>query len=170
MHMRMGGQVPSPGVEDAHHANLPAEGVRIQRECLQGSSGGLKEQVVHELLVRAGNRPQCLRQRTGDQKVWDRQEEGTLPFQPTCGCFMLTRGTMPVRAGMRAVLQLSALRTLGDMATKSLSTALLNGFHGCQVAEGHTVAEAGAILWSMAPKDVGPFNQSRPPMAVRALP
>lgn len=170
MPRRMGGQGPSPGVEDAHHANRPAEVVRIQRECLQGSRGGLQEQGVHALLGRAGHRPQCLRPRQGDQKGRDRQEECPLPFQPTCGCFMLTRGAMPVLAGLRAVLQLSALRPLGDRATKSLSTALCNGFHGCQVAEGHTVAEAGAIRWSMAPKDVGQCNQSRPPMAVRVLP
>jgi hypothetical protein len=48
---RMGGKVPGPGVEDAHHADLPTEGVGVQRQGLSGGSGGLKKQVGHEVLV-----------------------------------------------------------------------------------------------------------------------
>ena len=99
MDLRRGGEVPSPRVEDAHQAHRPAERVRIQREGLSGSSGGLHEQGGHALLVRAGHRAQCLRQRTGDQQGRDRQEEGPLPFPPTGGCCMLTRGAMPMLAG-----------------------------------------------------------------------
>jgi hypothetical protein len=168
--MRMGGQVPRPGVEDAPHAPLPPEGVRIQRAGLQGSSGGLQEPGGHARLVCAGHRPPCLRPRTSAQKGWDRQEECPLPFPPTCGCVLLTRGTRLVRAGMRAVRQRRALRTRGDMATQRLRTARRNGVHGCQVAAGPTVAKAGALRGPMTPKDGGPCNQSRPPMAVRSLP
>jgi hypothetical protein len=74
MDMRMIGQVPGPGVEDADHTDLPAEIVRVQGEGLESSRRGLKEQVVEQLLVRAGARAQFLRQRKGDQKVRDWQE------------------------------------------------------------------------------------------------
>ena len=49
--MRMGGQVPGPGVEDAHHAALPTEVVRVQSQGVYGGSGGVKKQVGHEALV-----------------------------------------------------------------------------------------------------------------------
>ena len=49
--MRMVGEVPGPGVEDAHHADLPTEVVGVQSQGWSGGSGGVQKQVVHEELV-----------------------------------------------------------------------------------------------------------------------
>ena len=58
-----------------------------------------------------------------DQKVRDRQEERTLPFQPTWWSLSFWHaGTMPVLAGMIAVLQLSARCALGDMPARALTS------------------------------------------------
>jgi hypothetical protein len=51
MDMRMIGQVSCPGVEDPDHADLPTEVAGIERECLQSGRGGLKEQVVYDILL-----------------------------------------------------------------------------------------------------------------------
>ena len=170
MDLGMLGQVPGPGVEDPHHADLAAEGVGVKSQGLQGGSGGLKEQVLHAVLVRTGHRAQCLREGKGDQKVRGRQEERPLLFQPACRRFMLTLRAMPVLAGMIAVLQRTARGTLGDMPAKRLGAALVTGRHGGQVAGGHTVAEAGAIRGSMAPENVGQLDHERPPETLRGLP
>jgi hypothetical protein len=77
---------------------------------------------------------------------------------------------MPVFAGMIAVLQCTAIGALVDMTAKSLSTALFNGRHGGQVAGGHTVADAGAILGPMAPEDLGQLDHERPPETISGLP
>jgi len=94
--MRMVGEVPGPGVEDAYHTDLPTEGMGVQREGLQGSRRGLKEQVGEAALMRAGHRAQFLGQREGDEKVRDRQEQRPLLCQPACGRGILTRRAMPV--------------------------------------------------------------------------
>ena len=47
MDLRMVGHLPGPGVEDAHHADLPTEVCGVQGEGLQGSRGGLQEQGVY---------------------------------------------------------------------------------------------------------------------------
>ena len=122
--MRMGGHVPGPGVEDPHHAELPAEGVGIESQGVSGSRRGLKKQGVQASLVRAGERAQCLRSRTGNQNGRDRQEQRTLLCSPRGGRGLLARGAMPVRAGMRAVCQCSAGGAWGEMPAKSLGPAL----------------------------------------------
>ena len=100
MDMGMGGEVPGPRVEDAHHADLPAEGGRIQREGLQGGRGGLTKQVGQTALRRTDYRAPCLGQRQGAQQVRDGQEECSVLCQLARGRFMLARGTMPVLTGM----------------------------------------------------------------------
>jgi hypothetical protein len=80
--MGMRGHISGPGVKHPDHADLPAEVFRVQGESLQGGSGGLKEQVVHAVLVRAGHRPSCLGQGKSEQKIGHGQEEVTLLVQP----------------------------------------------------------------------------------------
>jgi hypothetical protein len=68
---------------------------------------------------------------------------------------------MAILAGMVAVLEFLAICALGDMPAESVGTALCNGLHGCQVALGHPVAEAGAAVGSMTPEDVGQLDHGR---------
>src|SRR6266852_4602224 len=58
MDMWMRGHIPGPGVQDPSHADLSAQVCGVQGEGFQGGRGGLKEQVVQEVLVRAGQGPQ----------------------------------------------------------------------------------------------------------------
>jgi len=167
--MRMGGQVPGPGVEDTSPADLPAEVVGVYSQGLSGSRGGLKEQVVHASVVRAGSRSQCLRQRKGDQKVRDRQQKRPLLFQPPGGRVILTLGTMPVLTRMIAILEFSAPGALGEMPAKGRSPARFNRRHGGQVAGEQAIFALGPICWAIAPEEVRQFAHDRPPQAMRAL-
>jgi len=83
---------------------------------------------------------------------------------------MLTRGTMPVLAGMRAVLQVSACWALRDRPPKGLSTAPFDGLQGGQVTWWQTVGERGAIGRAIASEDLRQFEQGSPPTALRDLP
>lgn len=74
MEMRMRGHIPGPCVQDPNQADLSAEVLGVHGQCLQGSSGGLEEQVVQEGLVRAGHGAQFRGQRQGHQEIGDRQE------------------------------------------------------------------------------------------------
>lgn len=167
MDMRMGGHISGPGVEDAHHTDLAAKVFGVQGECRQGSSRGLQEHVVHTLLVRTGSRPQGLRQGKGDETRGHGQEQLPLRVEPPGGLVVLARGTVPILAGMRALLECLALCALGDMTAKSLGTAWCTLLHGSQVAGGHTVAETGAILGSMESEDVSQRDQDSPRETLR---
>ena len=120
--------------------------------------------------MRAGHRPQSLRQGKGDQKIRDRQEECALLFKPAGSLAVLARGTMPICAGMRALLQCLAFRALVDVAAQGFSAAWFNSLHGCQVARWHAVAETGAIRGSIAPEDIGSLDHSSTRDALRGLP
>lgn len=160
--MRMVGHSAGPGVEDAHHTDLAAKVFGVEGECLQGRSRGLQEHVVQTLLVRTGSRPQCLRQGKGHEKIGHGQEQLPLRVEPPGGLVVLARGTVPMLAGMIALLECLAICALVDMTAKSLGTALCNILHGSQVACGHTVAETGAILGSMESEDVSQLDHDRP--------
>lgn len=168
MDMRRRGEVPGPRMEDASHTDLPAEGRGVQRECLQSSRRGLQEQGGEAVLRRAGHRAQCLGQRAGDEQGRDRQEQRPLLFQPACGRCMLTRGAMPVLSRMRAVLQCSARRALGEMPAQSLGPALCPGRHGGQVAREHAVGALRSIGGAMTPEDCRQLSHGRPPTALSA--
>jgi hypothetical protein len=90
--------------------------------------------------------------------------------QPPGGLCMLARGTRPMFAGMRALLQFLALRALGDVAAQGRSPALFNSLQGCQVAGGHAVTATGAIRGSMALEDLGHLDHHRSRKARRGLP
>ena len=168
--MRMGGHVPGPGVEAPHHAELPAEGVGIESQGVSGSRRGLKKQGVQASLVRAGERSQCLRSRTGNQNGRDRQEQRTLLCSPRGGRGLLARGAMPVRAGMRAVCQCSAGGAWGEMPAKSLGPALGNGRHGLSVTRWYTVVALSAGGRAMAPEAVSQRDHGSPPETRRGFP
>ena len=170
MDMRMGGQVPRPGVEDAHHAELPAEGARVQRQGLQGSRSGLKEQGVQAVLMRTGHRAECLRERKSDQTVGDRQEQRPLLVEPACGRGMLTRGAMPVLTRMRALLQFPAVGTLGEMPPQRLGSARCNSLHGSQVAGEQAVCALRPVCRALASEDLGPLDHGGPPAPLSGRP
>jgi hypothetical protein len=170
MDMRMVHQIAGPGVEDPDHAALPTAMTGIESEGLQGGRGGRKKQVVHDVLVGAGDRPQVFGQREGDEKGGDRQQESPRLFQPGGGGFMLTRGAMPVFAGMIAVRKGFTRGALVEMAAQGLGTALLNGFQGREVAGEQAGFDLRPVLRAMTPDDCRSFDHEGPPEMLRGLP
>jgi hypothetical protein len=80
--------------------------------------------------VRAGYWPQFLGQCKGDQTIGDGQEPLALLCQPLCSLGIWALGTMPIFAGMIAVLRFTALHALIDRPTEGCSPAVFKGFHG----------------------------------------
>jgi len=158
----MRGHIPGPGMPHPQHADPAAEVFGVEGASLQSGSGGLKEQVVHTLLVRAGHGSQCLGQGKGDEQRGHGQQPLPLRVEPPGGVVVLARGPMAILAGMVAVLEFVALCALGDMTAERFGTAWFNGLHGCQGAWGHPVAEAGAVVGSMPPEDGGQLDHGRP--------
>ena len=163
-------QLAGPGVEDPHHTELSAKVLRVQSQRFQGRRRGLQEQVVHTCLVRARHRPQCFRQRKGDQKRGDRQEERAWRCEPAGGLAVWAWGTRPIFAGMSALRQVSARWTLGDMAAQGLGAALCQGRQGRQVACGQTVGDCGTRGWAIAPEERCALDHGRPPAMLSGLP
>jgi hypothetical protein len=150
MDMRMGGHVPGPGVEAADHTDLPAERVGVQRAGLESSRSGLQEQGGAQRLVRADDRAPFLRQRQGDQKVRDGQEEGALLVEPAGGRGVWARGAMAVLPRMRAILEFPTVGALGEMPASRLGAALLESFHRRQVAGEPTVGALRPVRRAIA--------------------
>jgi len=167
MDMRMRGHISGPGMQHAKHADPAAEVLGVEGESLQSGSGGVKDQVAHPLLVRAGHGSQCLGEGKGDEQRGHGQQQLPLLVEPPGGVVVLARGTMVMRAGMVAVLECLALGALGDMTAESFGAAWCNGLHGCQVAWGHPVAAAGAVVGAMTPEEVGQLDHGRPRETLR---
>jgi hypothetical protein len=165
MDMGMGGHVAGPGMSHAEHADVTTEVFRVQGESLQRGSGGLKEQVVHEPLARAGHGSQGFGPGTGDEKIGHGQEQLALRIEPPGGLVVLARGPMAIFAGMGAVLAFLALCALLDMTAHGFGAAGFDGQHGSQGACGHAVAEAGAIVGAMEAEDIGQLDHESPLVA-----
>jgi hypothetical protein len=169
MDLWMIGHIPRPGVQDPNHAELPAEALGVHGQGVPSGSGGLEEQVRQEVWVRAGHGPQFLGQGKGDQNRGDGQEPLAWRFQPVWSLGIVALGTMPICAGMIAVLRCTARHALRDRPTEGCSPAVCNGLHGLYVALGEAVVEWGARLRSIAPADVRQLEQGCAPGAVRGV-
>jgi hypothetical protein len=169
MAMRMRGHSPRPGVQDPHQAALSAAALGGHGQGFQSGSGGLEAQVIQEVWVSAGPWPQCLGQCQGDQNIGDGQEPLALRVQPWDSLGSLALGTMPIWAGMIAVLRFTARHALLDMPASGGSPAVCNGRHGLSGARGDAVLECGAILRAIAPDDVRQLEPGCAPGAARGL-
>ena len=74
-----------------------------------------------------------VRQGKGQHKIWDRQKQFALHFQPFLGLFMLAVWTMAIAAGVITVLKFLASRAAIKLSTKRFSSATLNGPHDLAV-------------------------------------
>lgn len=90
--------------------------------------------------------------------------------EPTGGLVIVACGTMPMLAGMRAILQVTTCDALGDMPAESRSTAGCNRIHSGQVAGEQAVLVLRPVCRSIAPEDLGQLNHGSPPEALRGLP
>ena len=94
------------------------------RQVLQGLGAGGKEQIQTNLQMRADEKPEGLGHGEGDQEVRDRKEQTLLlAGQPILGVSVAALRTMPVVAGMIAVVELVAVRTAKELASQDGSAA-----------------------------------------------
>jgi hypothetical protein len=140
-----------------------------QGEVLRGGRGGPKEQVVHELLVRAGQGSQCLGQGKGDENIGPRQGQLALRVEPSGGVEVWARGTVAIFAGMVAIRQFPAIGALVDTAAQGFWAAWRNVLHGDQVTWGYPMAATGAIIGPMESEDIGPLDHASSPEPIRGL-
>lgn len=124
MNVGMKDQAARPGVEHAQHAQLRAQTFGIGRQVLQGLGAGGKEQVQANAQMRADEKPEGFGHREGDQEVRHRKEQTLLlALQPILGVGVAALRTMPVVAGVVAVVELVAVRTTKELASQHGSAA-----------------------------------------------
>ena len=110
MNVGMKDQGARPGVEHAQHAQLRSQAFGIGRQVLQGLGAGGKEQVQADAQMRADEKPEGFGHREGDQEVRDRKEQTLLlALEPILGVSLAALRTMPIVAGMVAVVELGAV-------------------------------------------------------------
>jgi len=109
----------TPGVEHAQHAQLRAQPAGIAGQILQGAGTGGKEQVQPNLGMRPEEVPQRLGHRESDQEVrCGQQESGTLALKPVVGIGLTALRTVPVVAGMIAVVKARTVGTLEELSAQ----------------------------------------------------
>ena len=124
MNMRMIDERARPGMEDAEQAHLGAEPPGIGGQVLQRLGAGCKEQIQGDLLVRSDKTPQFFRHGERHQEVRHGQEQANpLALQPVLGIGLTAQRTMPVVAGMIAVVKARTVRTLEQFAAQRRGAA-----------------------------------------------
>jgi hypothetical protein len=111
--------------------------------------------------VAAGRRSQFIRECEGHQEVRHRQQETLLVLQPELGLVILALGTVPVLAGVKAVVILLAVVTVIDLAAKPGRAARLDVLHGPTMRGRHPVAKLGSVRGAMKAEDVSQLHHQR---------
>src|SRR5215210_3037920 len=130
MEVRMIGQLPAPGVEDAEEADLRSEMFWIKRDLLEGLGAFFKEQAVKAALIVSAQRPQLFWQRKGDQKVRHWQQLSQAPFAPGGGVCAAA-----LRAGAMVAAVVSEV-PVGALAARIEMAAEVRGAAGQDRAQG----------------------------------
>jgi len=155
MDVRMKDQRARPGVQHAQHAQLGAEPAGIAGQILQGLGAGREEQVQGDLRMGADKMPQAFRHRKGHQEVRHRQEQPRpLADQPVVGVGLSALRTMPVVAGMIAVVRARAVRTLEKLAAQSRRAARQDLVQDLPLPRGHGGTEASPVIRRQAPEQL----------------
>ena len=162
--VRVVSHVPSPGLQDAHHADDSPYEPRISSERLQCSSRTAKEDIVEGLLMAARESPQLIGESEGDHEVDDREEQIPLTGQPLLGLMILTFGAVPVLARMVAVVVLVTCLAVVGMAAEGLGPALLDVFHGFEVSWRHPAPVLFPVLLSVGAEDIRHLDSQRSSM------
>ena len=96
-------------------------------------------------------------------EVGNREKEILLILKPCIGLIVLAFGTVPVLAGMIAVVVLLARVAEVDLAAESIGAALFDGLHGLEMAGKHTTGKFLPVLGSMTEEDIGDFHHLKDP-------
>ena len=92
---------------------------RVTGQMLHGCCRDAEEQMVHQLLMAAGQLPESTGQGERDQEVRHRQQQVSLFFQPFLRLTVLAFGTMAVPARIVGVRLMPALITFLLVPTES---------------------------------------------------
>src|SRR2546428_4278177 len=106
--------------------NSPADEPWVTRQFLERLGRGPKQNVIDRLLVRARHRPQLGRQREGDHKMNDRQQQTLLSLEPSVGLVILALGAVAILTRVIAVAILLTLITVIDLSAQLLGAAPLD--------------------------------------------
>ena len=90
-------------------------------------------------------------------------------FSPSVGLVMLACGTVPMLAGVIAVMGLLTLLTGKEVAAECLRAALRNILHGPQLRGRHPVAKCRAVLGAVDTEDVSELSHHRSHMWRHAI-
>jgi len=108
MHMGMGPQFTSPGVEDAVKPDGGTQALGIMAKVQESLGGMFKQQIVHHLPVIAAQGVELMRQGKDTVVVGRRQEFVNPCFHPFLPGNIITAGTVAVPAGVVSFLQVAA--------------------------------------------------------------
>ncbi len=111
-----------PSVKDAEHAQVRAQAFGMGRQVLQSLSAGVKEQLVTDFGVGTDPGAQGIGHGESEQEIGDRQQQAlALLLEPLIGIGRPAEGTVPVVAGMVAVVELCAVRAAEEFSAQSRS-------------------------------------------------
>jgi hypothetical protein len=112
-----------PGMEHAEEADLRAKVPGIASDLKQGLRAGLKQEVIHHLLVLQGERSKLAWQCEDDMHVGRRQQLPFTGLQPTLARVALALGTVSVTARVVRDGSVSAVGTAITMAAERSGAA-----------------------------------------------
>jgi hypothetical protein len=133
--------VARPGLQHAHHPDLPTKETRIGRQLLQCRRRTPEEQRVEAALVLTSEGTKLSREGEGDQEIGDGKQELLLLSEPVLRLTLLTGWTVAIATRVIVVTGGGAARTGVDMAAECLGAALLNCRHRRSVASRHVLTE-----------------------------
>ena len=155
-------QVPCPGLQHTDHADPPTHKARVLGQLLGRRGASAEDQVVDGFLIPARNPPQPLRHGERQQKVGNRDlRQLLLPFQPPLCSLPLAFGTVPVLAGMVAVLLPLTVRAEIHMAAQHFRPAAFNIPHRPAVAGQHANSILLSVGRTAAAEDLRQLDHAR---------
>jgi hypothetical protein len=165
MLMRMGAQGAGPRRQAAHPPTSAPDDPAIHRSGLYGRGCTPKQEGRERFWMAACQRAAGRRQGPGDHAGGHRHQQTVWLVQPDIGLHRLPLGTVPVLAGMLAVMRGLPVRTMLELAAKRLGAPLFNSLPTLQMPGPPAVAKLGPGRGAMPGKDGSACDQHRARMS-----
>jgi hypothetical protein len=151
MDVGMKDQGAAPGVEHAQHPELGAEASGIGGQVVQGLGTGGEEQIQEELQMGADQPAQFIGHGEGGEEIRRGQKQARpLALEPGVGVGLAAERTMPVVAGMVAVVKAAAVRAGEELSAAGRGAAGEDRLQNLPLPRRHGGAEAPEILRGQA--------------------
>ena len=143
----------TPGVEHAQHPQLRPQPTGIAGQLLQRPGTGGKQQIQPHLRMRPEEEPQLFGHGKGDQEVrHGQQEAGTLALEPVVGIGLPALRTVPVIAGMIAVVKARTVGTGEDVPAQGRGATTQDLVQDLSLPTRHGGAKRFEILRRQTPE------------------